>query len=56
LYLGLGCAKTQVDNWIAHQDDFNALLANLNQSNQLTDTDKVTSLENKSKTSRSRVQ
>lgn len=52
---GLGCSKTQVDNWIAHQDDFNALLANLNQSNQLTDTDKVISLENKSKTSRSRV-
>lgn len=52
---GLGCSKSQVDNWIAHQDDFNALLANLNQSNTQNDTDKVSSLENRSKTSKSRV-
>ncbi|XP_063401653.1 PIN2/TERF1-interacting telomerase inhibitor 1-like [Mytilus trossulus] len=52
---GLGCAKSQVDNWIAHQDDFNALLANLNQSNTPNDTQKVSSLENRSKTSKSRV-
>ncbi|XP_071120480.1 PIN2/TERF1-interacting telomerase inhibitor 1-like [Mytilus edulis] len=52
---GLGCSKSQVDNWIAHQDDFNALLANLNQSNTQIDTEKVSSLENRSKTSKSRV-
>lgn len=52
---GLGCTKSYADNWIAHQDDFNALLANLNQSNTQNEAEKVISLENKSKTSRSRV-
>ncbi|WAR01980.1 PINX1-like protein [Mya arenaria] len=28
---GVGCSKSHADNWIAHQDDFNSLLANLNQ-------------------------
>ncbi|KAL5006329.1 hypothetical protein ScPMuIL_015135 [Solemya velum] len=56
---GVGCSNNHADNWIAHQDDFNALLANLNQDHsQGTDTteeNKVVSLEKKSKASKSRV-
>ncbi|KAB0395871.1 hypothetical protein E2I00_008006, partial [Balaenoptera physalus] len=29
-HLGLGAAISNEDNWIAHQDDFNQLLAELN--------------------------
>uniref|UniRef100_A0A3P8SJX4 PIN2 (TERF1) interacting telomerase inhibitor 1 n=1 Tax=Amphiprion percula TaxID=161767 RepID=A0A3P8SJX4_AMPPE len=45
------------DNWIAHQDDFNELLAQLNNchSQNNTDDQKGFSLEEKSKTSRNRV-
>ncbi|KAI3364346.1 hypothetical protein L3Q82_011147 [Scortum barcoo] len=62
---GLGTSASHEDNWIAHQDDFNELLAQLNschgQNNQLTSTEpqpeeqKGFSLEEKSKTSRKRV-
>ena len=54
--------KADADNWLAHQDDFNALLSNLN---QMTDSSanssedvckKVASLEEKSKQSKGRVQ
>ncbi|XP_054617563.1 PIN2/TERF1-interacting telomerase inhibitor 1 [Dunckerocampus dactyliophorus] len=59
---GLGASASQEDNWIAHQDDFNDLLAELNschgQSNS-TETfpkeQKGFSLEEKSKTSKKRV-
>lgn len=61
--LGVGCSKSHADNWIAHQDDFNQLLSNLNQNAETNDEEKsaeeknkVQSLEVKSKTSRSRVQ
>ncbi|XP_044024523.1 PIN2/TERF1-interacting telomerase inhibitor 1 [Siniperca chuatsi] len=62
---GLGTSASYEDNWIAHQDDFNELLAQLNnchgQNNQHTSTkpppeeQKGFSLEEKSKTSRKRV-
>ncbi|XP_045175882.2 PIN2/TERF1-interacting telomerase inhibitor 1-like [Mercenaria mercenaria] len=58
---GVGCSKSHVDNWIAHQDDFNALLANLGQDHgtddsKQEDTDKkVISLEQKSRTSKGRL-
>uniref|UniRef100_A0A3P8SJU6 PIN2 (TERF1) interacting telomerase inhibitor 1 n=1 Tax=Amphiprion percula TaxID=161767 RepID=A0A3P8SJU6_AMPPE len=44
------------DNWIAHQDDFNELLAQLNNCHSQNNNDqKGFSLEEKSKTSRNRV-
>ncbi|XP_053104846.1 PIN2/TERF1-interacting telomerase inhibitor 1 isoform X2 [Hemicordylus capensis] len=60
--LGLGAAVNQEDNWIAHQDDFNQLLAELNDCHG-QDTpeapsgegERKFSLEEKSKTSRKRV-
>ncbi|XP_052802425.1 PIN2/TERF1-interacting telomerase inhibitor 1-like isoform X2 [Mya arenaria] len=54
---GVGCSKSHADNWIAHQDDFNSLLANLNQDHGegSKQPDKVTSLENNSKTSKGRL-
>lgn len=62
---GLGTSASYEDNWIAHQDDFNELLAQLNnchgQNNQQPSTEappeeqKGFSLEEKSKTSRKRV-
>nr|XP_057912724.1 PIN2/TERF1-interacting telomerase inhibitor 1 [Doryrhamphus excisus] len=59
---GLGASASQEDNWIAHQDDFNDLLAQLNnchgQSNStetLPKEHKGFSLEEKSKTSKKRV-
>ena len=66
-YTGLGCKRSDVDKWVAHQDDFNSLLANLNQSSgdpagdnegptSTSSTSGVQSLEAKSKSSRSRVQ
>lgn len=58
-YPGVGCSRNEADNWIAHQDDFNSLLANLNQNHGNTDTgshdNKVLSLEQTSKTSRGRL-
>ncbi|XP_008119569.1 PIN2/TERF1-interacting telomerase inhibitor 1 [Anolis carolinensis] len=60
--LGLGLSINQEDNWIAHQDDFNQLLAELNNTHgQETpeavskEEKKIFSLEEKSKTSRKRV-
>ncbi|XP_063156979.1 PIN2/TERF1-interacting telomerase inhibitor 1 [Candoia aspera] len=60
--LGLGASVSQEDNWIAHQDDFNQLLAELNNcyaqdapESTCKDRKKTFSLEEKSKTSRKRV-
>ncbi|KAK3102009.1 hypothetical protein FSP39_008082 [Pinctada imbricata] len=56
---GVGCSVSHADNWIAHQDDFNSILENLNQSNtdsQLGSTPgEVISLETKSKNSKGRM-
>ncbi|XP_071955659.1 PIN2/TERF1-interacting telomerase inhibitor 1-like [Antedon mediterranea] len=56
---GLGCSTSHEDKWIAHQDDFNSLLANLNESHASGDTTpkqtSITSLEKKSKKSKKRV-
>uniref|UniRef100_A0A8D2IRK9 G-patch domain-containing protein n=2 Tax=Varanus komodoensis TaxID=61221 RepID=A0A8D2IRK9_VARKO len=59
--LGLGASISHEDNWIAHQDDFNQLLADLNDCHgqdgpeATTTEEKKFSLEEKSKTSRKRV-
>uniref|UniRef100_A0A672NAE2 PIN2/TERF1-interacting telomerase inhibitor 1-like n=1 Tax=Sinocyclocheilus grahami TaxID=75366 RepID=A0A672NAE2_SINGR len=58
--LGLGTTASNEDNWIAHQDDFNQLLADLNSCHAQNNTDNPTqeqgfSLEEKSKTSKKRV-
>ncbi|XP_019740622.1 PIN2/TERF1-interacting telomerase inhibitor 1 isoform X2 [Hippocampus comes] len=58
---GLGANGSQEDNWIAHQDDFNDLLAQLNNCHGQNSTEtqseeqKGFSLEEKSKTSKKRV-
>uniref|UniRef100_A0A3Q0QUI8 PIN2 (TERF1) interacting telomerase inhibitor 1 n=1 Tax=Amphilophus citrinellus TaxID=61819 RepID=A0A3Q0QUI8_AMPCI len=59
---GLGANASYEDNWISHQDDFNELLAQLNNchgqnnSNETPpDEQKGFSLEEKSKTSKNRV-
>ncbi|XP_054474610.1 PIN2/TERF1-interacting telomerase inhibitor 1 [Anoplopoma fimbria] len=62
-HFGLGTNASQEDNWIAHQDDFNELLAQLNnchgQNNNPAppppEEPKGFSLEEKSKTSKKRV-
>lgn len=54
-WTGVGYKKDQGDNWIAHQDDFNAILANLNEGNSEQQAS-VSSIESASKKSRSRVQ
>uniref|UniRef100_A0A8C5X4Q2 G-patch domain-containing protein n=1 Tax=Malurus cyaneus samueli TaxID=2593467 RepID=A0A8C5X4Q2_9PASS len=57
--LGLGATVNHEDNWIAHQDDFNQLLAELNnchgQESSVKKQKKTFSLEEKSKSSRKRV-
>ncbi|XP_062323799.1 PIN2/TERF1-interacting telomerase inhibitor 1 [Osmerus eperlanus] len=60
--LGLGTAANHEDNWIAHQDDFNQLLADLNNCHGQNDSKEPPteekqsfSLEEKSKTSKKRV-
>ncbi|NWT17303.1 PINX1 inhibitor, partial [Vireo altiloquus] len=60
--LGLGATINHEDNWIAHQDDFNQLLAELNNCHGQGETDssvkkqkKSFSLEEKSKSSKKRV-
>ncbi|KAL0967097.1 hypothetical protein UPYG_G00247780 [Umbra pygmaea] len=62
--LGLGTNLSYEDNWIAHQDDFNQLLADLNNCHGQTSVNEAPSenlqektfgLEEKSKTSRKRV-
>ncbi|XP_053565513.1 PIN2/TERF1-interacting telomerase inhibitor 1 [Bombina bombina] len=59
---GLGANTNHEDNWIAHQDDFNQILAELNNfhgtsesESQAGEEKKSFSLEEKSKTSRKRV-
>ncbi|XP_032711625.1 PIN2/TERF1-interacting telomerase inhibitor 1 [Lontra canadensis] len=61
-HLGLGATINNEDNWIAHQDDFNQLLAELNtcHGQEITDSSenkekKTFSLEEKSKISKNRV-
>lgn len=61
-HLGLGATINNEDNWIAHQDDFNHLLAELNTCHGQEKTDssdnkekKSFSLEEKSKISKNRV-
>ncbi|KFP02661.1 PIN2/TERF1-interacting telomerase inhibitor 1, partial [Calypte anna] len=59
--LGLGATINHEDNWIAHQDDFNQLLAQLNDCHGQGETEspvnnqKTFSLEEKSKSSKKRV-
>ncbi|XP_073529988.1 PIN2/TERF1-interacting telomerase inhibitor 1 [Phyllobates terribilis] len=60
--LGLGAASNHEDNWIAHQDDFNQLLAELNDchgtgsaASSDSENKKSFSLEEKSKSSKKRV-
>ncbi|KFM13971.1 PIN2/TERF1-interacting telomerase inhibitor 1, partial [Aptenodytes forsteri] len=60
--LGLGATINYEDNWIAHQDDFNQLLAELNDCHGQGGTEpavnnqkKTFSLEEKSKSSKKRV-
>ncbi|KAM3930276.1 PIN2/TERF1-interacting telomerase inhibitor 1 [Leptodactylus fuscus] len=60
--LGLGASNNHEDNWIAHQDDFNQLLADLNNchgsgsaASSDNETKKSFSLEEKSKSSKKRV-
>ncbi|XP_008826318.1 PIN2/TERF1-interacting telomerase inhibitor 1 isoform X2 [Nannospalax galili] len=61
-HLGLGASNNNEDNWIAHQDDFNQLLAALNTCHGQEKTDssdnkekKSFSLEEKSRISKNRV-
>ncbi|KAJ1148838.1 hypothetical protein NDU88_001662, partial [Pleurodeles waltl] len=60
--LGLGAAVNHEDSWLAHQDDFNQILAQLNNCHGQNEADlpateekKCFSLEEKSKTSKKRV-
>uniref|UniRef100_A0A8D0GC52 PIN2 (TERF1) interacting telomerase inhibitor 1 n=1 Tax=Sphenodon punctatus TaxID=8508 RepID=A0A8D0GC52_SPHPU len=59
--LGLGAAVNHEDSWIAHQDDFNQLLAELNnchgqnEAESSSEQKKAFSLEEKSKSSKRRV-
>ncbi|XP_056419812.1 PIN2/TERF1-interacting telomerase inhibitor 1 [Hyla sarda] len=60
--LGLGAANNHEDNWIAHQDDFNQLLEELNShhgagsaASSDNENKKTFSLEEKSKSSKKRV-
>ncbi|KAM4041090.1 PIN2/TERF1-interacting telomerase inhibitor 1 [Anomaloglossus baeobatrachus] len=60
--LGLGATSNHEDNWIAHQDDFNQLLAELNDchgtgsaASSDNENKKSFSLEEKSKSSKKRV-
>nr|XP_056708700.1 PIN2/TERF1-interacting telomerase inhibitor 1 [Euleptes europaea] len=60
--LGLGASVNHEDNWIAHQDDFNQLLTDLNNCHGQNDAEsasgeqkKTFNLEEKSKISRKRV-
>ncbi|XP_023656494.1 PIN2/TERF1-interacting telomerase inhibitor 1 [Paramormyrops kingsleyae] len=57
--LGLGTTASYEDNWIAHQDDFNQILADLNschsQNESTAEPKQSFSLEEKSKTSKKRV-
>jgi len=51
---GVGMKKSHDDDWISHQDDFNALLSQLNQGG--TDSDKkISSLEQRVKMSKKKI-
>jgi len=52
---GVGMKKSHDDDWIGHQDDFNALLSSLNQNSKGTSTGKITSLEDNVKSSRKKI-
>ncbi|KAL8603819.1 hypothetical protein ACOMHN_058554 [Nucella lapillus] len=60
---GFGCSKKDAERWIAHQDDFNSILASFNDSPDTSDasgklaedTNSSHALEEKSKSSRSRM-
>jgi len=51
---GLGSKKSHDDDWITHQDDFNALLSSLNQGSSDSNS-KLSSLENKVKSSKKKI-
>jgi len=51
---GLGSKKSHDDDWISHQDDFNALLSSLNQGSSDT-SNKLSSLESKVKSSKKKI-
>ncbi|XP_072355139.1 PIN2/TERF1-interacting telomerase inhibitor 1 isoform X2 [Scyliorhinus torazame] len=58
--VGLGAAENYEDNWIAHQDEFNKLLSDLNDchgqnGSPVTEGKSTFSLEEKSKSSKKRV-
>lgn len=63
--LGVGCSASHDDDWISHQDDFNDILANLNQDHAKDEEEEeekeaegegtIKSLEERSKKSKSRV-
>ncbi len=60
MLVGVGCSRKHADGWIAHQDDFNSLLADLNSDTNVQHEDdqqsKMLNLEHKSKTTKGRVQ
>lgn len=51
---GLGSKKSHDDDWISHQDDFNALLSSLNQGSS-DSSNKLSSLESKVKSSKKKI-
>lgn len=53
---GIGVKQANDDNWIAHQDDFNALLSSLNNGNvESQDQNKVESLEVRARSSKTKI-
>ena len=53
---GVGCTVDHADNWLAHQDEFNALLSALNSSSSEKTKTKVQNLEEVSKSLKGRIQ
>ena len=53
---GIGCTKDHSDNWVAHQDEFNALLSALNSSSSEKTKTTVQNLEEVSKSLKGRIQ
>lgn len=51
---GLGLKKSHDDDWISHQEDFNALLSSLNQGGGDSES-KISSLESRVKTSKKKI-
>jgi len=52
---GIGMKKSHDDDWISHQDDFNALLNQLNQGSKPSGETKVSSLEQRVKMSKKKI-